>query len=237
MNTYRYIRIVPLLLILAMGCSPSEEAARDTRPLRIDGAGVATVETDLGYTVTLSAARAALTQVTFTRAPTAVARGPLDWIIGAAHAHPGHGVGGDIIGELPGGYIVDWIASDGAALGDVTLIGEANLLNFGFAAGAANGEGSVHLTGVASKDGVDHPFNADFDLSEVLITEVPFLPDALDAPAWGLRLSVIDPFEGDTLFDGIEFATADWTVGAEAYNRLGRALRTHDHYLVSGVTQ
>lgn len=227
--------LMVLLLGGALGCSPSEEATAVDHAVLVDGAGLAAVTSDLGYTVTLTEARAVLTNVQFTRAQDVVAGAgwtPLALFIGTAHAHPGHGEGGAVIGEMPGEFVLDW-TQDGAELGTATLIGAADTLRFTFAPRAD----SVHVVGVASKDGVDHAFAADFDLTDVAVEGVPFLPEALNAETWGLRLTAADPFEGDTLFDGIEFATADWTVGAEAYNRLGRALRTHDHYLVSGVTQ
>ncbi|MGK0361597.1 MAG: hypothetical protein ACI9U2_003915 [Bradymonadia bacterium] len=219
-----------------LGCSPSEEAAKVVRPVAIDGAGVTAVQTDLGYTVTLTQARAVITQVQFVRAADVVAWSALSLILGTAHAHPGHGEGGALVGELPGEHVVDWVGQSGAALGDAVLIGAANTVRFTFAAGSQEA-GSVQIAGVASKDGVEHPFAADFDLADVAVEGVPFLPEALEAAAWGLRFTAADPFEDDTLFDGIDFATATWSAGDEGHNRLGRALRTHDHYLVSGVAR
>lgn len=236
MKTYRYAL---LLLAFWVGCSPSEEAETVSHPLHVDGAGVGAVVSDLGYTVTLTEARAVLTEVQFTRSVAVVAGGrwrPLSWLIGTAHAHPGHGEGGAVVGELPGTHVVDWIGQSGATIGDASLIGEANALRFLFAEGA-DGAASMHVAGVASKDGVDHPFEADFDLRDVAVEGVPILTEALDAEAWGLQLTTADPFEDETLFDGVDFATATWTVDDPNYNRLGRALRTHDHYLVSGVAR
>ena len=234
MKSYRYAL---LLLAFWVGCSPSEEATTVTRPLHVDGAGITAVQSDLGYTITLTAARAVITNVQFIRAQDVVARGPLSgppmsWLVGTAHAHPGHGDGGTVVGELPGEHVVDWLGQTDAAIGEAMLIGEANGLTFAFASPT-----SVQIAGVASKDGVDHPFAADFDLRNIAVEGVPFLLDALNAEAWGLQLTTADPFEGDTLFDGIDFATATWSVGDEGHNRLGRALRTHDHYVVSGVAQ
>ena len=226
------------MLALLVGCSPSEEAATVTHPVRVDGAGVTAVQTDLGYTVTLTEARAVLTNVQFVRASEMVARAwsPLSLIVGTAHAHPGHGEGGAVVGELPGIHTVDWIDQDDAALGDAVLVAEANALRFVFAATTPQAA-SVRIAGVATKDGVEHPFAADFDLADVAVEGVPFEAAAQGAEIWGLRLTAADPFEGDTLFDGVDFATATWAADDPNYNRLGRALRTHDHYLISGVTR
>jgi hypothetical protein len=244
---------LPLLLALAGGCS-SQEAPRVSLPVAADASGTSLpTTTDLGYRVSLTRARAALRDLQFTvggESHVALLERVQRWIVPAAQAHPGHAGGGEVVGELPGKLLVDWM-SDGSAMGAaVMLAGTYQGANFGFrlaeAAELPPGDPLAGHTfafeGTASKDGRSLPFSAlvDVDPSATLIG-APFdhqvvagRPETL-----GLRLLPGDPTDaGDTIWNQIDFqALPGADAGAariaaphEAHNFLVRALRTHDHY-------
>lgn len=241
-----------IAMCVAFGCADSEEAATVPRAVQVDGAGVTEVTNDLGYTVRLTRARAVVDGVAFTRSSLLATRatprrGLLGWILGTAHAHPGHEGAGDVVGALSGRYVIDWIAADGASLGTAELLdggfdGARFLLTAGTTAdGLAEDDPLIghafELAGVASKDGVETPFSAAIRLDEATLVEgIPPLDGAQTQPIHGLRFVTQDPFEGDTLFDGIDFETEDLAPGSAGYNRLLRAVRSHDHYLIAGDT-
>lgn len=212
------------LLAWSGGCTPSSEAPQVQRSITIDSTGLAPVTTDLGFTVTLDAAQVSLDQIVFTRSEMMARRSPLRWIIGTAHAHPGHGEGGSTVGELAGPFAIDWLADDGRLLGEATLLkGAIDAANLRF------GVDGVVLTGTATRDGERWPFSAEVTLPDA-VEGVPIQGSGDGGIA--LRLTLTDPFEGDTLFDGINFAALEMAPGQPDHNRLTRALRSHDHYLM-----
>lgn len=239
-----------IALCAALGCSESEEAATVPRAVRVDGAGVTAVTSDLGYTVRLTRARAVIEGIAFTRSTimaqrTAPRRGVLGWLVGAAHAHPGHEGAGEVVGALPGRFVIDWITGDRAALGTAELLeggfdGARFLLTAGTPADGLAADDPLlghvmELAGVASKDGTETEFAVAIQLDEdTLIEGIPPFDGAAGQAIHGLRLVTQDPFEGDTLFDGIDFRTANLAPGGADYNRLVRAVRSHDFYLISG---
>src|SRR5690606_10471065 len=157
---------------LALHCEAPHEAPRVERPLVVDGSQVVEFETDLGFVVQLTDARLAMLVVQMTTqgelhtASVLPSLGQL--LVPPAYAHPGHYEGGEVIGEAPGRFLVDWIAGDGAELGTATLIAsEYTAANFTFArADAEDGldEGdpwighTAILAGVAQKDDEEFSF-------------------------------------------------------------------------------
>ncbi|MEM7158698.1 MAG: hypothetical protein AAF799_38005 [Myxococcota bacterium] len=244
---------------LSAGCAfDSEVADRTAVDVVVDSSAIVTSETDMGYRVELSRCRMAIDGVQFTTdgEQHATLMGPvMDLLIPTAHAHPGHYGGGEVVGELRERTVFDWRA-------DGTMLGEAILLdakytgaNFGFT--RARVEDGVHpddpivghtfqIEGTATLDGERWEFSVLLDQDEG--RRVVGLPLSLDvdpsedqALVLGLELRVDDPVEGDSLFDGVDFAMLDedgdhvvvLEPGSDAYNRVRRNTQGHDHYGVA----
>lgn len=229
-------------------CSGESVEARPVDvPVRLDAAP-GPVVTDLGYTVRVTAARQVLTGLVFTRGGEAHA-GWLGWLVGTAHAHPGHAAGGEARGELAGRFVVDWF-DGGAALGTAAILpGRLDGLDFGLgtatadelAAGDPLAGSNLYLEAEVSRDDMRWtlalavPQDADEQ-----VTGVVCATEITAGAALALALRVQDPFEDDTVFDGIDFAAEDPDGDGQIRpgasdsltNRVRRALQTHDHYEV-----
>jgi hypothetical protein len=248
--------LVTRLLALAMalpslGCE-SAESPRVSLPVVVDATGVAPALTDLGYTVTLGRARAAVRDLQFTVGGETHATW-LDRVgralVPRAHAHPGHEAGGEITGELPGPLVIDWL-DEGAPLGAARLVvGRYRGANFTFrrATAAELPEGdplvghTIHVEGTAARDGRAVSFVALVDVDDgARLVGAPF--DAEIAPgltaSLGLRLLPTDPQDAkDTLWNGVDFFAlagagggASIAPGEEIHNLLRRKVQVHDHY-------
>lgn len=223
-----------IVLILALSaCDEPTEATRVEIPVVVSGAGLTPVTTDLGYEIALTEARMAFNNLAFTIAGEAHAS--LFWptvsemLIPVAHAHPGHFAGGEVTGELPGEFVVDWLADDGKQLGVATLLaGTYTGANFTFARASEDwleaGDPLIGHTaifsGTATRQGVSTEFTITIDSHED--RELVGAPlTRIDAPAHEfqaridassssgtllMQLVTEDPIELDTLFDGVDFA-------------------------------
>jgi hypothetical protein len=248
-----------LLLLPVLGaCASAKEPARVELPLATAASGVVPVDTDLGYAVVLTEARALLRDFTFSVAGEAhVARFSL---VPVARAHPGHIAGGAVTGEVRGRYVVDFLA-DGAEIALATLlVGDYSSMSFVFALASTDdvaGEDpllghTAILRGIASRDGSSVEFTFIVDSPEGReLTGAPFEKrvTAETTDAIGLRLLTYDPRGATTLFDGIDFFALDGdddglvTVGPEssseaevnAYNLARRTFQTHDHFDAIGI--
>lgn len=237
-------------------------APRVDIPVVIDASHLATHETDLGYTVELDQFRMALTELEFTtegemHGDASRVRRPwqplADLVIPPAFAHPGHSAGGEVVGELNGAFVFDW-TDDGLSLGPATMLhAHYSGANFTFdLAQAGNGVraddpmvgSTFHIAGRASKDGETVEFEAfvaQDDNRRVIGLPMDLTIDDSTAVSVGIGFTPVDPFDGATIFDAIDFAAldddadghVDLTPGMEAFNRLTRNLQTHDHYLVT----
>jgi hypothetical protein len=246
-----------LSFALPLGCAfDSEPAARTTARIVVDGAGVTAIDTDLGYHVELERCRVAIDTVEFTtdgEAHASFLRPAWDLLVPDALAHPGHEAGGEVVGELAGRYVFDW-RDDGMLIGEATMLeAEYSGANFTFTRATVE-------DGLATDDPiVGHTFEivGTAALGEetwqfrVLLDQdagrrVVGLPLALETHAdqeveLGLELFTRDPSEGDTFFDGIDFALLDEdgdhviTIEADtdAYNQLRRSAQAHDFYGVA----
>jgi hypothetical protein len=221
------MRRAVLLATTTLACAPSE-APRVELEVVVDGSGLRDATTDLGWTIHFEQARLAIADLEFTTAGEVhAAREPGlgTWLIGLvlplAHAHPGHYQGGEIIGELPGEFVLDFIAGEGESLGRATLIvGDYTAANFVFRRAASDelpaGDPLVGhtalLAGSASKDGQQVAFTLAIDSPlERELVGAPFeytLAEQAQVEL-GVRLLDTDPIEGDHLFDGIDFAALD----------------------------
>ncbi|MEX1361705.1 MAG: hypothetical protein AB1Z98_01155 [Nannocystaceae bacterium] len=247
------------LLTLASGCAfDSELADRMAVDVVIDSGAVVTTETDLGYRVELSRCRMAIDTVEFTTdgEQHASLLGPAwDLLVPSAYAHPGHDGGGEVVGELPGRYVFDW-RDDGNVLGQATLLdAEYSGANFSFTRARIE-DGLVpddpmvghtfEIVGTATLDDERWEFSILLDQDEGrrvvgLPLSIDVDPGSTEPFALGLQLLVDDPFEQDSLFDGVDFAMLDddgdhvvvIEPETEAYNRLRRNTQAHDHYGVA----
>lgn len=242
------------ILALLAGCGTGAEVAEVAMPVEVSSGGVAPAVTDLDYTVTVSGLRAALADVAFTVPGDGIdtSQAPLRGPDAPDLGHPGHSSGGDVTGELPGEHLIDWMA-DGAGLGTATLLaGDYAGVNFRFRRAHA-GDGlaaedpllahSVHIEGTASKGGVDIAFDAVLDIDEgyeLIGALFEHSVTAGDPAHLRFEIRTSDPYDGKTLFDGIDFAILDGDgdarvairPGTEAHNKLRRTVQSHDYYVV-----
>lgn len=228
-------------LIVLVGCAPSE-APRVELPVVVDGSGLSVDAsdrvTDLGWTIELEQARLALADLRFTTSgeihmeqrPSAGAQllGVIsDAWLPSAHAHPGHFQGGEVIGELPGTFVMDFASEDGRELGLATMIvGEYTAVDFRLArAGSDEVEESDPLFGHTALLSGTATGPEDVVISFTVVIDSPLDRELVGAPfevsvaedssfEIGLRMLGIDPIEGDHLFDGIDFALLDELDGA-----------------------
>lgn len=254
-----------LALTLALGGCAAQEAPRVELPVRVDcgrvtGAGAA-VTTDLGYEVTVTDARLALGGLVFTIAgevhTASLMQRLSDALVPRARAHPGHYQGGEVTGELLGDFALRCAQDQDRELGLATLIvGTYTAANFDFERGSAAlgldaGDALVGhtlwLSGTATRDDTSIAFTVVIDspLDRQLVGapfEVSVPADATGALLF--RFELLDDIEGDTLFDGLDFALLDPGMSGEvliapdvaavedAYDALRRTFQTHDHFRV-----
>lgn len=262
MSSLRPQTALGLLAVLAACDIAPEEAERVQIPMATSAAGLGVVQTDAGYAVELRSVRLVVSDFTFFVAGEVHAAA--DWsehlaslFIRRASAHPGHYQGGDVTGELLGRFLVETSTGTEAVLGAPTLLlGSYESASFTFGRGsAADGLGAADplfghtavLDGVVSIDAETVPFRVIIDAPEDRLLEgAPFEADLLGAlPArLGYRVSALDPLEGDSLFDGVDFAALPRTEGRiliapdstdaleTAYTVIRRAFMTHDHHAI-----
>jgi len=242
-----------IFIVTSVACMPSQEAARVQLEVQLDASGITASTNDAGWTVELTTVRLAVSDIQFTilgemHGASASLGG---WFYSRAWAHPGHYAGGDVTGELPGAFILDWTAADGSTLGTAELLtGDYNGMNFTFrAAVAADGLAATdpllghagHFAGTARKGEQTLTFTAVFDIpAGTQLVGAPF-EDSVEASSVApieLQFLPTDPVEGASLFAGVDFAALDPDgdgvvsigPGDEAHNIVRRALQTHVHY-------
>lgn len=256
----------PVLVAMLAGlhaCGPEgSEPAQVLLPVTAGPDAIQPCVNNLGWAITLTQARVALADLEFTiegethaalrptspRRP-APWRGLADLLVPTAIAHPGHQAGGQVTGSLDGAFLVDVI--DGSTLGTATLLeGDYHGMNLAFrTAGPADGleagdpliGHTAFLAGTAWRDGIDIAFTAVLDVAPgTMMVGGPFdmkVRPGMDA-ALVLTLYTIDPSEGDTLFDGLDFGALDTdgdgsiaiAPGPPAHNVLAKTLIRHDHW-------
>ncbi len=244
---------VGVVLGLGLACAPSQEAQRVQLEVEVDDAALVSGDNDLGWRIELGAARIAVMDVQFSilgEGHEASAWLP-SWVIGRAWAHPGHLSGGDVTGELGGAFILDWTGAGGMRLGTAELLtGGYQGLNFGFRAAAESDPlvaddpllgHTAHFAGTASKAGQVVTFTAQVDIEAgTQMVGAPFELEVVPTSAAPvvLQLFPIDPIEGLSLFDGLDFAALDGdgdgvvaiVPGDDAHNFLRRTVQSHVHY-------
>jgi hypothetical protein len=242
-----------ITLAALVGCIGSEEATTVVLPVATSASAMAPAMTDLGYQVQVTQIRIAVSTIQFT-------------IEGETHSgdtvkgftalvpppHPGHSAGGEVTGELPGNFVLAWNGQTGLALGSGTLIvGDYHGANFAFRAADAADQlpdgdrllgHTFHIAGTASRAGTTKPFDAVLDVerdSELVGAVFEDVITEMSTETLALEFYPTDPYELDTVFDGVDFFTLPETAGSlaiapgsTAHNILRRAIQTHDHYAV-----
>jgi len=251
-----------------VGCD-SAQAPRVPLEVVVDAGGITAFENAEGYAITLTRFRVAFDDVEFTTGGEMhgsllrrFGSGVGELLVPTAFAHPGHYAGGEITGEMTGRFVVDWL-EDGAVLGEALLLGTTYTgANFVFTRATAD-DGvaaddpiighTMEIAGVATRGGESWTFHGFVDqeegkrviglpISEEISTEqTEFRVDSSSDVTLGLQVLMVDPFEPETAFDGIDFAAADGdgdgdvelVAGETPNNLLTRQLQVHDHYRVS----
>ncbi len=248
-------------VIGASVCSPTvNEAAKVNLPVKFSNEKILTVTNDLGWAITLSEFRMAVADFEFTiEGETHASLGSFfyDLLIPSAHAHPGHSAGGTVTGELPGNFILDFQKNE-KLLGEGVFLEEKYTgANFHFRTtdetDNLNDDNpllghTVYLKGNATLDDRTVSFSAllDVPVGTEMIGAVFNLE--ITEQTEGLLLFQIfttDPSEGDTMFDGLDFALLDddnddvvnIIPGDSAHNILMKTVISHDHYGVNFVTE
>ncbi|MEM6962150.1 MAG: hypothetical protein AAF550_10495 [Myxococcota bacterium] len=252
-----------LYALALQACGDLEEVPRVELPVVVDPGGIERSTSDLGYEVMLTGARAMIENLAFTIAGEAHARSlrrhVSDLFVSSAYAHPGHFQGGDVTGEFRGRFQLNWLNADAPELGRATLlVGTYASANFTFIQATEDDGLAVEdpllghtavLEGVAMRDARAVAFTAIIDSPEGReLVGAPFEFEVRQSSTeqLGIRLLTLDPFEGDTLFDGVDFFALDEDADGslridaqatspeliDAYNRLRRTFQTHDHFSV-----
>jgi hypothetical protein len=250
-----------LLSLALAACTSAEDAKRVELPVVVDGSRLVTVTTDLGYEVELESVSIAIEDLTFSSAGEAHAalwERVSQALIPLAHAHPGHYQAGEITGELLGALALEFAPQERTDLGVATLLVRSyRSANFTFTR-AESGESiaghTARLTGVASSADAAYEFEILLDSPEAReLIGIPFDVEVTESSPQALALQFLplDPVESDTLFDGVDFAALDSdgdgsvsiqpdssdAPSLEAYNALRRAFQSHDHYMVTAITE
>jgi hypothetical protein len=252
------------LFSIVIACGGPEEAIRVKLRVATHSESVTRVTTDLGYEVELTEARMALENLEFALAGEAHASS--DWpqlsdlLIPVAHAHPGHYESGDVTGELNGKFIADFLPTEDRKLGTATLLaGTYKSANFTFRRASTEDEldegdlllgHTALLRGHVTRGDFTAEFRAFLDSPEDrALSGVPFEFEVRESSKDRLYLELLplDPYEEDTLFDGIDFEVlsddedvaielreeAESEAATAAYNQLRRTFQTHDHFRIS----
>ncbi len=252
------ITIALLAAALIVGvCDPGgDEPASVSLPVVVDGDEIVECVNDEGWTVEVSVFRLAVRDLEFTIEGEVHAGLPdriLELLIPTARAHPGHSAGGDVTGELTGDFVLDLRADMEQSLGRADLlVGEYHGFNLSFRA-AQESDGldandpllghTVVIAGQATRGADTVDFTAVLDVEgRTEMVGGPFTLDVTDntSSTLALRIHTIDPYENDTLFDGLDFFEIDddhdgvalIEPGDEAHNVLAKTIVRHDHYSV-----
>lgn len=185
-----------------------------------------------------------------------------DLLVPTAYAHPEHMLGGSVGGSLEGRFVIDWLRPERAELGFMNLeVRSFASANFhfaraseqdGFRASDALWGHTARLSGTAMREGDAIAFTITLDapLDRQLIG-APFEVDVIknDPRRIGIQLLAVDPLEGDTLFDDVDFGALDArsveqvalredtndAVALDAYYAVRRRFQTHDHFAFDAV--
>ncbi len=244
------------LLSTLTSCLPADEAPRVRLPVVVDPLEDHQLTNNLGYAIELQNARLALGSIAFTTRGELHARCTLiekmsDLIIPTAHAHPGHDQGGEVIGELPGEFIADWMSDARQNLGPAELIvGDYSAADFTFLQTTSDMvdspqdsliEHTIMLSGEAKKDGQTTIFTILIQAPENRSLVGAIFDADINTDASGvIRFDFLPTLTERTIFDDLDFSALDtdqdgvWMLTPDlendTYTSLRRALLSHDYY-------
>lgn len=238
-------------------CDPGgDEPASVSLPVVVDGDEIVACVNDEGWTVEVSTFRLAVRDLEFTiegEVHAGLSGTISELLIPTVWAHPGHLAGGEVTGELIGDFVLDLHADVEQSLGRADLlVGEYHGFNLSFRA-AQESDGldsndpllghTAVIAGHATRgaDTVDFTTILDVEDGAVMVGGT-FNLDVTESTSstLALRIHTIDPYENDTLFDGLDFLEIDddhdgvafIVPGDEAHNVLAKTIVRHDHYSV-----
>ena len=245
---------VPLLFAV---CDPAgDEPEQLTLTVTGSNTGIKDCVNDLGWHVAVNRFEVSFQNLEFTiegDTHAGLLKRISDVVVPVAQAHPGHLAGGEVTGELPGSFVVDFASPHPTVLGAGTFLeGQYNGMNLYFTTAIKGADGSTadpvvghtaYIEGVAQKDTTRIPFHITLDIEDNLqmiggVMDLTVTADTVTAP--DIALQTIDPFENDTLFDGVDFGavptdtsgTAVITPGQDAHNYMMKDLISHDQWMV-----
>lgn len=233
-------------LLIASACGDSQAPTAVEIPVVIDATGLADTQTDLSYSIAITEARYALSDLQFMTGESehaSLTRQAYDLLIPSALAHPGHGGGGTTSGELPGSFIVDWASADGEELGRALLQpGDYTSAFFTLTRQVEHPELSIRLAGTATREGQSTDFSFEIAAPEGReISGIRFddtiSSSTAETDALHFRFALEKVFGEGHLLDGLDFETlgADGELNFDAnsedetYLAVRRRLLSHDH--------
>ena len=257
MNRFKLAGIgVTTLLCLLIACEPSgDEPEEILMQVVSQGNQLVSVTNAEGWQVSLDAFDLCITNLEFTQegeAHASLLKRISDFLIPEAMAHPGHLAAGDVTGTLNGRWLISFL-NPPQSLGQATILeGTYNGLNLSYCAADASmgvaADNPVHghhayISGTAAKNSATIQFTAQIDIADdpklwggVFELDVT----ASTTSTLALRPLTVDPSEGDTFFDGLDFGVLDedgdgkvaLVAGMPAHNILMKTLLSHDHWSV-----
>lgn len=252
--------------VLTLACAEPEAPEMTEIFISADRRGLVEDTTNLGYVVALTEARLVMEnlELAVNGQPHGVSWHRLyrELLAPVAFAHPEHLYGGEVVGTLPGRFVVDWLQDDRARVGLATLrvdryasanfvLGRAALADGLNAADPLLGHTAL-LSGTATRNGFTRAFRVLIDSPlERMLVGVPFdVEITAETPAeLGFQLLSVDPFEHDSLFDDVDFAALDPNAASamelredttnvdirDAYYAVRRRFQTHDHFRLAAT--
>lgn len=242
-----------LLVVVTALLSPAcegDEADRITVPLHTDGAEAREAITAEGWSVVLEEARLGVADVRFRRGGEEHASWltPLSrWLLPSAHAHPGHTVGGEVVGEALGTFALDFLTEGDEPFAEASaLVTRADALDFAFSALSVPGEqeASAVFRGTATRGEESVRFEAFIVQDEGRrVDGVPLSLDLRQSDLARVSLALrLTNDDGGTLFDSVDFAALPYPRGDDVariergtapHNRVRNALQSFEYYRTS----
>lgn len=243
---------------VAGGCGLASEPPEVAVPVHASASSLDSFTTDLGYEVEIDTLRVAAEGVYFTVGgdeheaadERSAARAGGDGGDRDPAYHPGHAVGGEVMGELREPFVLD--AGAGGELGEAAMIAEdydgADLVfrNGGpevagiEESGPLDGYGA-EIEGRAEREGESWTFDARVDLSEAEVAGIPVDVTVSEEEPSPIELELAPQREGATLLDGVALAGAEEGAdggveirpGSGYHDRLAGNLSRHELYFVA----
>lgn len=213
-------------LLLSVACAPLQE--RTTFPLVV-ASTLPTQANEQGWSVVLDTATVQVGPVQFFEGEVLLSRrfSPWNLVVPTAHAHPGHYVAGESMGEWLGSAVVNLLA-------EPKEVGVVEAVTGGYGSMQLT-LSSIHLKGVATKDGESISFEATHTLASPLegvraeadVTTSPITAQLdIDVAKWLQRVDFA------TAVDANEDGTFTFEPQTQAHNALTRAVANTGAYTV-----